>query len=218
MVPGNHDAYVRSALPYHLERWAPFLAGDDTHPHTPVDRDAFPYVRRRGDVAIVGVSTAVPTAVFLASGEVDRGQLARLKTLLATLKAEGRFRVVMIHHPPVGERAFHRDLRNAAAVRAVLAEAGAELVIHGHDHRASLGRVPAEGIPAPGIPVVGVPSASAGPDDERGAGSYCLYRIAGGPGAWRCEMERRGYRPGNPTVHTTERATILSQDAAQKSP
>lgn len=211
VVPGNHDAYVRSALPYHLERWAPFLAGDDSHPHTPVDRDAFPYVRRRGAVAIVGVSTAVPTAVFLASGEVDRAQLARLKALLAELKDEGRFRVVMIHHPPVGERAFHRDLRNASAVRAVLAEAGAELVIHGHDHRASLGRVPAEGFPAPGIPVVGVPSASAGPEDERGPGGYCLYRIDGAPGAWRCEMERRGYISGRPTVQSIERTLIFSE-------
>lgn len=193
VVPGNHDAYVRSAMHYHLEHWAPFLAGDDTHPHTPVDVDAFPYVRRRGPVAVVGVSTAVPTAVFLASGEVDRGQRARLAALLATLKSEGLFRVVMIHHPPVGERPFHRDLRNAAAVRAVLAEAGAELVLHGHDHRASLGHIPATG---GAIPVVGVPSASAGPDDDRGPGGYCLYRISGTPGAWRCEMERRGYANG----------------------
>ena len=72
VVPGNHDAYVRSAMHYHLEHWAPFLAGDDSHPHTPVDVDAFPYVRRRGPVAVVGVSTAVPTAVFLASGDEER--------------------------------------------------------------------------------------------------------------------------------------------------
>ncbi|MFS8037607.1 metallophosphoesterase family protein [Xanthobacter sp. AM11] len=199
VVPGNHDAYVRSAMHYHLERWAPFLAGDDTHPHTPVDVDSFPFVRRRGDVAVVGVSTAVPTAVFLASGEAGRGQLGRLAALLTELQEEGLFRVVMIHHPPVGERPFHRDLRDAAAVRAVLARAGAELVIHGHDHRASLGRIPA---PGGAIPVVGVPSASAGPEDDRGPGGYCLYRVSGAHGAWRCEMERRGYAPGSSTVQS----------------
>lgn len=193
VIPGNHDAYVRSAMHYHLERWAPFLAGDEGAPHTPLDVEAFPYVRRRGPVALVGVSTAVPTAVFMASGKVGEAQRGRLAGLLAGLKAEGLFRVVMIHHPPVGERPFHRDLKDAEAVRAVLAEAGAELVLHGHDHRASLGGIAA----ADGtIPVVGVPSASAGPNDERGAGGYCLYRIEGGPGRWRCEMERRGYAHG----------------------
>lgn len=205
VVPGNHDAYVRSAMHYHLEHWAPFLNGDNSHPHTPVDVDAFPYVRRRGDVALVGVSTAVPTAVFLASGEVGRHQLERLSALLRRLGEEGLFRTVMIHHPPVGERAFHRDLRDAADFRRVLAEAGAELVIHGHDHRASLGHIPTpEGL----IPVVGVPSASAGPEDDRGAGGYCLYRISGGPGAWTCEMERRGYARGSQGVLSLGREVL----------
>ncbi|MEP9351582.1 metallophosphoesterase [Xanthobacter sp. KR7-225] len=206
VVPGNHDAYVRSAMHYHLEHWAPFLAGDDSHPHTPVDVDAFPFVRRRGSVAIVGVSTAVPTAVFLAGGHVGRSQRARLADLLRRLGEEGLFRAVMIHHPPVGARAFHRDLRDAEAVREVIGSAGAELVMHGHDHRASLGTIAS----ATGdIPVVGVPSASAGPDDERGAGRYNLYRVTGGPGAWRCEMETRGYAPGEAGVRARERRPIL---------
>ena len=209
VVPGNHDAYVRSAMHYHLEHWAPFLAGDDSHPHTPVDVDSFPYVRRRGEVAIVGVSTAIPTAVFLASGKAGRAQLGRLSALLERLKAEGLFRVVMIHHPPVGERPFHRDLRDAEEVRAVLAQAGAELVLHGHDHRASLGYIPSA---AGRIPVVGVPSASAGPQDERGAGGYCLYRISGGPGAWRCEMERRGYSRDTQGVSSLEAKVLVGSE------
>ncbi|MDQ0503418.1 metallophosphoesterase family protein [Xanthobacter agilis] len=212
VVPGNHDAYVRSAMHYHLEHWAPFLSGDDTHPHTPVDVDAFPYVRRRGPVAVVGVSTAVPTAVFLASGEAGKGQLGRLRAVLAELKTEGLFRAVMIHHPPVGSRPFHRDLKDAAAVRAVLAEAGAELVMHGHDHRAALGQIEIAG--GGSIPVVGVPSASAGPDDDRGAGAYALYRISGHPGAWRCEMERRGFAPGRRSVDAGEAQLLWPRPAA----
>jgi 3',5'-cyclic AMP phosphodiesterase CpdA len=206
VVPGNHDAYVHSALAYHLEHWAPFLSGDDTHPGTPLDRDSFPYVRRRGPVAIVGVSTAIPTAIFLASGEAGRAQLQRLENLLVGLKQEGLFRVVMIHHPPVGERAFHRDLRDARAFQRVIERAGAELVLHGHDHRASLGWLPS---PDGQVPVVGVPSASAGPDDARGAGRYNLYRISGGPGAWRCEMENRGYAPGETHVAERGRQVLL---------
>lgn len=212
VVPGNHDAYVRSAMHYHLERWAPFLAGDDTHPHTPVDVDAFPYVRRRGPVAVVGVSTAVPTAVFLASGKAGHAQLARLRALLLGLKDEGLFRAVMIHHPPVGTRPFHRDLRDAPAVRAVLAETGAELVMHGHDHRTALGQI--DMAAGGSIPVVGVPSASAGPDDERGAGAYALYRISGGPGAWRCDLERRGYAPGQGAVAARETQVLWPRPQA----
>ncbi|MGU3496986.1 metallophosphoesterase family protein [Xanthobacteraceae bacterium A53D] len=206
VIPGNHDAYVRSALKYHLERWAPFMAGDNTHPDTPLDVASFPFVRRRGPVAIVGVSTAVPTAVFLASGKAGKAQLARLRAILRELKQEGLFRVVMIHHPPVGERHSHRDLRDAGDVRAVLAAEGAELVLHGHDHRASLERVKGpEGL----IPVVGVPSASAGPEDGRGAGRYNLYRITGEPGAWACEMESRGYMKGEVDVATRDRQVLF---------
>lgn len=212
VVPGNHDAYVRSAMHYHLEHWAPFLRGDESHPHTPVDVDAFPYVRRRGPVAVVGVSTAVPTAVFLASGEVGKAQLGRLRALLAALGTEGLFRVVMIHHPPVGHRPFHRDLKDAAALRAVLAQSGAELVLHGHDHRAALGQV--ETGQGGSIPVVGVPSASAGPNDDRGAGAYALYRVSGSPGMWRCEMERRGYDPADGAVATRKTQVLWPRPAA----
>jgi len=193
VVPGNHDVYVSSAIHCHLQRWAPYLAGEAGS----ATEAPFPYVRRRGPVAIVGVSTAVPTAVFMARGRVGRAQLTRLSDLLERLKAEGLFRAVMIHHPPTGHRPFHRDLDDAAAFRAVLAQAGAELVMHGHDHRPSLSYAArADGA----VPVVGVPSASAGPDDHRGAGGYCLYRISGRPGAWRCEMERRGYAHGETHV------------------
>lgn len=206
VVPGNHDAYVHSALAYHLEHWAPFLSGDNTHPDTPLDRGSFPFVRRRGPVAIVGVSTAIPTAIFLASGAAGRAQLERLEGLLVGLKQEGLFRAVMIHHPPAGERPFHRDLRDAKAVQKVIARAGAELILHGHDHRASLEWI--EGPDGP-VPVVGVPSASAGPDDARGAGRYNLYRISGEPGMWRCEMENRGYAPGDATVKTRGRQWLI---------
>ncbi|OYX83160.1 MAG: metallophosphoesterase, partial [Azorhizobium sp. 32-67-21] len=123
-------------------------------------------------------------------------------------KREGLFRVVMIHHPPVGERPFHRDLRDAKAFRKVIAEAGAELVLHGHDHRASLGWIDTPGLR---VPVVGVPSASAGPEDGRGAGRYNLYRISGEPGAWRCEMEARGYMAGQTDVSSRERRIIVGE-------
>lgn len=197
VVPGNHDTYVRSAMHYHLERWAPFMAGDDSAPGTPLDVHSFPFVRRRGPVAVVGVSTAIPTAVFLARGKAGEAQLRRLAYVLGQLKEEGLFRVVMIHHPPVGRRSFHRDLADARAVRLVLSRAGAELVLHGHDHHASVGAIASEAGP---IPVVGVPSASAGPQDRHDPGQYNLYRISGDPGSWTCDQLSFGYAPGDDRV------------------
>ena len=49
-VPGNHDAYVRGSLEGLLREIAPWTRGDD-------GREAvFPYLRRYGRIAIVGLS------------------------------------------------------------------------------------------------------------------------------------------------------------------
>ncbi|WP_457824411.1 metallophosphoesterase family protein, partial [Staphylococcus aureus] len=83
-------------------------------------------------VALIGVNSAIPTAVGLAIGSVDSLQQGRLETLLAHTKAEGLIRLVMIHHPPLpGLAAPRRALVESEALAAVLARSGAELVIHG---------------------------------------------------------------------------------------
>ena len=100
---------------------------------------AFPFVRRRGPLALIGLSTAVPTAPFMATGRLGGEQLARLAETLDRCGREGLFRVVLIHHPPISTPARHfKRLVDGADFRAVLARHGAELVIHGHDHEHSL--------------------------------------------------------------------------------
>jgi 3',5'-cyclic AMP phosphodiesterase CpdA len=125
----------------------------------------------------------------MATGRLGDDQIARLARLLPALKDEKLFRVVLIHHPPESEAPRHKKLTDARAFKAVIAQHGAELILHGHDHIHQLhwligpdGRVPA----------VGVPSASAAPGRSVDPGGYNLYRIEGAPGAWRCEMEMRG--------------------------
>jgi 3',5'-cyclic AMP phosphodiesterase CpdA len=183
LVPGNHDAYVRATQALHREAWAEYLSGD-----TPGE-EMFPFVRRRGPVALVGVSTALPTLPFLATGSVGKAQLARLAEILPALDREGLFRVILIHHPPAGSRSPHEMLTDAPRLRALLRQHGAELILHGHDHAAS--RLSIAG-PEGAIPVIGVPSASHPAGHER-AGAYNLYRIEGEPGNVSVEMESRGF-------------------------
>jgi 3',5'-cyclic AMP phosphodiesterase CpdA len=185
LVPGNHDAYVRATEALHRAAWAEYMAGDAP------GKEMFPFVRRRGPVALIGVSTALPTLPFLATGQVGKAQLARLGEILPALDREGLFRVILIHHPPAGSRSPHEMLTDAPRFRALLRQHGAELILHGHDHVASRLAIPG---PENDIPVIGVPSASH-PPGEAHAGAYNLYRIAGAPGNVTVEMESRGFMP-----------------------
>jgi 3',5'-cyclic AMP phosphodiesterase CpdA len=186
VIPGNHDAYVRATNGMYLTAWREYLAGDDGQ------NVAFPFLRRRGPLALIGLSTAVPTPPFFASGRLGSDQLDRLAILLARLSKEAVFRVILIHHPPAGARPWLKRLEDAAGFRDVVALYGADLVLSGHDHIAAVNEIAGPRRP---VPVVQVPSASAAPGDPRGGGAYNLYRIDGAPGFWSCEMESRGYSP-----------------------
>jgi 3',5'-cyclic AMP phosphodiesterase CpdA len=194
VVPGNHDVYVRGAEQCPAEFWGDYMRGDD-------GLQRFPFLRRRGGVALIALSTAVPTGPFLATGRLGERQLSRLADLLE--ETRGSFRIVLIHHPPSGAlRRYLRRLVDAASLRRVLAAKGAELLLHGHDHRRSL--VWLEG-PRTKIPAVGAPSASAQAPhgDEDGAG-YNIFHIDGIPGDWRCEMLER-QRAADGSVRNGER-------------
>jgi len=198
-VPGNHDIYVRGTAHSAERHWGDYMRADDaatgpTH---------FPFVRRRGPVALIGLSTGVPTLPFEASGWLGAAQIARLAELLPQLA--GMFRIVLIHHPPLGRRPWHKRLKDAAPLLRVLAAQGAELVLHGHDHRRMFDWVDAG---SSRIPVVGVPSASAAPGSHHvDPAGYNLYRVEGERGGWRCEMTVRGWRHG--AMVELERRTLI---------
>ena len=113
------------------------MSGDGIN--TPVDRNAFPYLRERGDVALIGVSTARATAPFMANGFFMEGQAGRLGKILARRARQGLFRVIMIHHPPVrGAVSQQKRLFGIARFHKIIRRHGAELVLHGHSHLPSL--------------------------------------------------------------------------------
>ncbi|CAN2532985.1 3',5'-cyclic+adenosine+monophosphate+phosphodiesterase+CpdA [Methylocapsa aurea] len=166
-TPGNHDAYVPASVPRVAETFAPWTTSEEG--------GGFPYLRRRGGVALIGLDSAVPTAPFVASGRLGAEQREKLAALLDKTKAEGLARVVLLHHPPHrgGARAL-RGLDDAAELEAIIARHGAELVLHGHNHRISLHRLPgAHGE----TPVIGAASASAKAGAHTHRAAYNLYSI-----------------------------------------
>ena len=183
VIPGNHDAYVRAAKGEPERQWGEFMRGDD-------GASVFPFVRRRGPLALIGLSTAVPTAPFMATGRLGEEQIARLGETLAALAREPVFRVVLINHPPLSEARPHKRLIDAAEFLQVVGRHGAELVLHGHDHLHMLNWLP--GPNGSRVPAVGVPSASGAWKTSKNAAAYNLYAIDGAPGAWRCDMISRG--------------------------
>jgi 3',5'-cyclic AMP phosphodiesterase CpdA len=195
-VPGNHDAYVRGADERAKREWHATMSGDAG--------ESFPFVRRRGFVALVGLSTSLPTLPLAATGKLGEGQLQRLGEVLGALGREGMFRAVLIHHPPTGDNYFRR-LVDGQAFLEVLRKHGAELVLHGHHHTASL--VWLSG-PRYTIPCVGVPSASCARGYHDDPAGYNLYEIDGEPGAWRCTMISRGFSPESEAIDELARTEL----------
>lgn len=194
VVPGNHDAYVKIPWEKSLGLWASYMQGVRTvgaPPTEPGSAADFPFLRRIGPLALIGASSAVPMPLFVAAGRLGHDQCLRLAALLRQAGDEGLFRVVLIHHPPFGGGAYKRkSLLDAQEFQAVIAEAGAELVLHGHTHVSGLGRIMTKAGP---VPVIGVPSASAIRAGHKDPARYHLYTIARQSDSWSLEVEIRGF-------------------------
>jgi 3',5'-cyclic AMP phosphodiesterase CpdA len=183
VIPGNHDTYVVVDRRDGLGKWVPYMQGDDGQ------GDAFPFLRRRGPVAIVALNTGVPEAWFFATGELGVQQITRTEEMLAALGREGLFRLVLIHHPPqAGGARWRKRLTDAPAFQAMIGRVGAELVVHGHNHRPMMGRIAG---PAGEVPVLGVSSASADFNSHYGPGGYHALAISRAGSDWQLDVEIR---------------------------
>jgi 3',5'-cyclic AMP phosphodiesterase CpdA len=185
VVPGNHDAYARATQHRFAQEWKDYLAGDDA-----VDGGAatFPFVRRRGPVTLIGVSSAVPTPPLMATGSLGHQQLETLDRILTRLATEQRFRVLLIHHPLRSASRIKR-LTDAPGLLALLKRHGVELILHGHDHIHSTAWLDG---PSARIPAIGAPSASSIAHGRFPGAAYNLFLIERKGDAWRCEQTVRG--------------------------
>ena len=182
-IPGNHDAYVRSTRLRFAESFAAYFGGD-----APQEGPAtFPSLRRRGPLALISLSSAVPSGPFMATGRLGSAQLAALEQLLQSIAHEQLFRVLLVHHPLRSANRMKR-LTDAKDLIALLARHGVELILHGHDHVHST--IWIDG-PERKIPTVGVPSASSIAHGHYPAAAYNIFAISRAGNHWRCDMTVR---------------------------
>lgn len=136
LVPGNHDAYTLGA--HFTGRFATTF-GEYLRSDLPLSGEApFPYVKLRGPVAIIGLSTARPRPPFMASGSIGGAQIEALRRTLAHPEVASRTVVVLQHHPwhnKGGLHSFVEGLWDAAAELEALRHLERGLLLHGHLHR-----------------------------------------------------------------------------------
>lgn len=171
VIPGNHDAYTRgSARARRFETYmGEFMEGERSGAD-------YPFVQRFGDVALVGVSTAIPTLPLHAVGKVGDDQLARLGAMLTALDNDGLARVVLIHHPVTpGVAKPRHGLLDREAFAAVIAKHGAELILHGHEHRRIDGELPG---PRGPVTVHGIGSGTYLSQKPGKHGAFSLYDVS----------------------------------------
>ena len=196
VVPGNHDAYVPVHGSRGWDHWADYLRADGSPAGNAGGKapsfDEFPTVRVRSGVGFVGLCSALPTGLFRATGRLGQTQIERAERELLALRSRGLTRVVLVHHP-VSEGAVsrRRALRDAAALRDAIGRVGADLVLHGHTHRAFHDTLPGPDGP---VPVAGVRSSSDASERPERRAQYHWFQIEPGPsgGGARIELEVRG--------------------------
>lgn len=203
VVPGNHDVYARGCLARVTRAWAPWMTGD-------AGESSFPILRRRGPLAFIGLSTGIPAGLTQARGYLGPRQIERLGRLLEQLRAEGLQRILLLHHPP-HPGGGPRGLIDARALRRTIGEAGAELILHGHTHRAQHSDVPGPHGP---VPTLGVSSASLAAGPGRAGAQYQILTPRPGGGfelAERCYDPRTGGFVDGPAAPA---AAVARQPAA----
>lgn len=190
VVPGNHDAYVAVNWMQTYARWAPYMASDSEYgdnadlsdPDLSDPAAYFPMLRIRGQIALIGVSTARPSAPFFATGKVGELQMQKFEHLLTETARRGLFRAVLIHHPPVpGVVSWRKRMTDAANFRAVIKRRGAELILHGHVHRRSKTQLQT---PAGSVPVISVPAVSSMGRTPGGRARFHTYQIRPTDSGW----------------------------------
>ena len=205
-VPGNHDNYIAETEGLFERAFEPYCTADESWGWP--DGDPWPVVRLRGDLALVGLTTSRPSGMLMGHGWVGETQLARLRAVLGDARLADKLRVVVMHHPSAGRhaRSWRRGLRDHQAFAAVIAETGAELVLHGHEHIDLEHHLDGPG--GARVPVHGVRSASYAIASRTRSARYRVYTIRR-DGAARPRLHRSESFTWSPERKLFERDPVL---------
>ncbi|NOR23624.1 MAG: metallophosphoesterase [Desulforhopalus sp.] len=192
VIPGNHDIYVKTDWHETFAHWLEYMVADlqDQPARSVTSLDGlFPTLRIRERIALIGINTAYPSGLHLATGKIDGAQLKKLEIILKRLSGKGLFRIILIHHPPVQNIVSRRrSLTDAASLRIMLERYGAELVLFGHAHKTSRSNLDT---PSGLIPAMGAPSASSLSHKKERRSRYFLYKITSTAQGWKVHLEER---------------------------
>ncbi|MBN2694573.1 metallophosphoesterase [bacterium] len=124
IIPGNHDNYTRES--FKKSRFSSYFP------------ETVPNVKKIGDeVAVIALSTSVPTGYFFSAGKISKAQLKFLEETLTKDDIKDRFKIVLIHHH-IEKVAKHKQyissIRNRAKLLSVLEKYKIDVVLHGHRH------------------------------------------------------------------------------------
>ncbi|MFT7622871.1 MAG: 3',5'-cyclic AMP phosphodiesterase CpdA [Myxococcota bacterium] len=177
VIPGNHDVYTAGAE--RQQRFEAYfgelLFGEEFRPGEHV----YPAIKDVGDAVIVGLSSAIKTKPFYATGRIGEEQLGRVVEALSAPEMKDRFKVVLLHHNlhTRGARAdAHKGLLDRAVVLEKLQTLGVDLVLHGHTHRAHRFAVTRDDHT---MLVIGSGSSTQNTDDPDMSARYNIYTIDG---------------------------------------
>ncbi len=172
-IPGNHDLLLDATGAQNgLLQNAAYMSTDKAgKANTAL---TFPFCKRRKNVVFIGLSTSIETPIGWCSGRLGEMQRDRLRHILDEAGRENLCRIVALHHPPAGPQKKRGGLEDLDAFAKIIAEYGAELILHGHTHHPSLHTLPG---PEGPVPVLGVASLSVQPGKGYPEGCWHEYEV-----------------------------------------
>ncbi|MCB2114292.1 MAG: metallophosphoesterase [Parvularculaceae bacterium] len=206
-APGNHDSYVAVDWANGLGMFSDYMLGEraaDGIFRAPAGPEDFPFVRTVGDAGFIFANSAPPTAPGLATGRLGPGQISRIEVELDRLRAAGKCRILVLHHPVTkGVAPRRKALDDQDALRKAIFDKGVDLILHGHTHRPVWTTIETRDGQRP---VIG--GASASHPCAHGAyrpARYNLISIVRACNAtWRIDVDIREFDPANASVRTVE--------------
>ncbi|MDQ7018250.1 MAG: metallophosphoesterase [Robiginitomaculum sp.] len=196
-IPGNHDLLLDTpAAQKGLALYAPYMGKGEKN------NQIFPYVKRRKDVAFIGLSTAIETPLGWCSGRLGEAQREQLRTILDEAQRDKLCRIIALHHPPAGKQKPHGGLEDQPEFAAIIAEYGAELILHGHTHQSSMHALPGPNGP---VPVMGVASLSVRPGKGYPVGCWHEYTLERVEDHWQILLNIHRYTgPDTPPARVAQ--------------